>query len=193
MSVQLNHTIVSCRDQQRSAAFLSEILGLPPATRFGHFLVVEADNAVSLDFAESSGEIVAQHYAFLVGEDEFDARLRPHPGLGADVLGGSRQEPARGDQPQRRRPRPVLRRPRRSQVGDHHPPVRQRRLDRRRGNPGSSVLVGDQGSLDEGADLPLNQITRAWLSHSHRGGATAGRGRCGRRPRMGVARSCGTS
>ena len=73
MSVQLNHTIVSCRDQQRAAAFLSEILGLPPATRFGHFLVVEADNAVSLDFAESSAEIVTQHYAFLVGEDEFDA------------------------------------------------------------------------------------------------------------------------
>lgn len=73
MSVQLNHTIVSCRDQQRSAAFLTHILGLPPATRFGHFLVVEADNAVSLDFAESSGEIPAQHYAFLVGEDEFDA------------------------------------------------------------------------------------------------------------------------
>ena len=73
MSVQLNHTIVSCRDQQRSAAFLCEILGLPPATRFGHFLVVEADNAVSLDFAESSGEIAAQHYAFLVSEDEFEA------------------------------------------------------------------------------------------------------------------------
>jgi catechol 2,3-dioxygenase-like lactoylglutathione lyase family enzyme len=73
VSVQLNHTIVSCRDQQRSAAFLCEILGLPPATRFGHFLVVAVDNAVSLDFAESSGEITAQHYAFLVGEDEFDA------------------------------------------------------------------------------------------------------------------------
>jgi catechol 2,3-dioxygenase-like lactoylglutathione lyase family enzyme len=73
VSVQLNHTIVSCRDQQRSAGFLTEILGLPPATRFGHFLVVEVDNAVSLDFADSSGEIAAQHYAFLVGEDEFDA------------------------------------------------------------------------------------------------------------------------
>ena len=73
MSVQLNHTIVSCRDQQRSAAFLTEILGLPPATRFGPFLVVEADNGVSLDFAATSGEITAQHYAFLVGEDEFDA------------------------------------------------------------------------------------------------------------------------
>jgi catechol 2,3-dioxygenase-like lactoylglutathione lyase family enzyme len=73
VSVQLNHTIVSCRDQKRSAAFLSGILGLPPATRFGRFLVVEADNGVSLDFAETSGPITAQHYAFLVGEDDFDA------------------------------------------------------------------------------------------------------------------------
>jgi catechol 2,3-dioxygenase-like lactoylglutathione lyase family enzyme len=73
VSVQLNHTIVSCRDQQRSAAFLAGILGLPPPSRFGPFLVVEADNGVSLDFAETSGEITAQHYAFLVGEEEFDA------------------------------------------------------------------------------------------------------------------------
>src|ERR1700740_2131585 len=73
MSVQLNHTIVSCRDQQRSAAVLTGILCPAPATRFGHFLVVEADNGVSLDFAETSGAITAQHYAFLVGEEEFDA------------------------------------------------------------------------------------------------------------------------
>jgi catechol 2,3-dioxygenase-like lactoylglutathione lyase family enzyme len=73
MNVQLNHTIVACRDQQRSAAFLTEILGLPPATRFGPFLVVQADNGVSLDFSETSEEIKAQHYAFLVGEEEFDA------------------------------------------------------------------------------------------------------------------------
>jgi catechol 2,3-dioxygenase-like lactoylglutathione lyase family enzyme len=73
MSVQLNHTIVSCRDQQRSAGFLTGVLGLPAATRFGHFLVVEADNGVSLDYAETTGEITAQHYAFLVGEEEFDA------------------------------------------------------------------------------------------------------------------------
>jgi len=73
VSVQLNHTIVSCRDQQRSAAFLTGILGLPPATRFGHFLVVEADNGVSLDFAETGRDITSQHYAFLVSEEEFDA------------------------------------------------------------------------------------------------------------------------
>ena len=73
VSVQLNHTIVSCRDRQRSAAFLAGILGLPPATRFGPFLVVEADNGVSLDFSQTSQQIAAQHYAFLVGEEDFDA------------------------------------------------------------------------------------------------------------------------
>jgi catechol 2,3-dioxygenase-like lactoylglutathione lyase family enzyme len=73
MSVQLNHTIVSCRDQQRSAAFLTEILGLPAATRFGHFLVVGTDNGVSLDYSQADGEITPQHYAFLIGDAGFDA------------------------------------------------------------------------------------------------------------------------
>jgi catechol 2,3-dioxygenase-like lactoylglutathione lyase family enzyme len=73
MSVQLNHTIVACRDQQRSAAFLTTILGLPPAERFGPFLVVAADNDVSLDFLPADGDITPQHYAFLVGENDFDA------------------------------------------------------------------------------------------------------------------------
>ena len=71
--MQLNHTIVSCRDQQRSAGFLTGILGFPAPVRFAHFLVVEADNNVSLDFAETQGPITPQHYAFLVGEDDFDA------------------------------------------------------------------------------------------------------------------------
>jgi catechol 2,3-dioxygenase-like lactoylglutathione lyase family enzyme len=73
VSVQLNHTIVWCRGQQRSADFLTGTLGLPPATRFGPFHVVEADNGVSLDFRETSGQIASQHYAFLVGEEDFDA------------------------------------------------------------------------------------------------------------------------
>jgi catechol 2,3-dioxygenase-like lactoylglutathione lyase family enzyme len=73
VSVQLNHTIVSCRDQHRSANFLTGILGLQAPVKFAHFLVVEADNNVSLDFAETTGPITRQHYAFLVGEEEFDA------------------------------------------------------------------------------------------------------------------------
>jgi catechol 2,3-dioxygenase-like lactoylglutathione lyase family enzyme len=79
MSVQLNHTIVWCRDKRRSATFLAEVLDLPQPTRFGPFLVVELANGVSLDFHDTDGEIASQHYAFLIGEEDFDqvfARLR---------------------------------------------------------------------------------------------------------------------
>lgn len=72
MAVQLNHTIVSCRDQQASAAFLADLLGLPPPTRYGPFHVVETSNGVSLDFLTTEGGIHPQHYAFLVSEAEFD-------------------------------------------------------------------------------------------------------------------------
>ena len=73
MAVQLNHHIVWCRDKRRSAAFLTEMLGLPPANPFGPFLVVELDNGVSLDFHDVEGDIRTQHYAFLITEDDFDA------------------------------------------------------------------------------------------------------------------------
>ena len=72
MPVQLNHTIVWCKDQAKSSQFLAEMLGRPAPSRFSHFDVVEVDNAVSLDFAEAEGEIARQHYAFLVSEAEFD-------------------------------------------------------------------------------------------------------------------------
>ena len=73
MSVQLNHTIVKASDKEKSAHFLADILGLPPPTPYGPFLVVDVDNGVSLDFAGDHGRAHPQHYAFLVGEEEFDA------------------------------------------------------------------------------------------------------------------------
>ena len=79
MSVQLNHTIVWCKDQAASAGFITDVLGLPPARRFMHFLVVDLANGVSLDYYQIDEPIRLQHYAFLVGEDEFDSiygRLR---------------------------------------------------------------------------------------------------------------------
>jgi len=72
MTVQLNHTIVRVRDKQESATFLVEMLGLDDPTPYGPFLVVQVDNDVSLDFADDLGPSVPQHYAFLVGESEFD-------------------------------------------------------------------------------------------------------------------------
>jgi catechol 2,3-dioxygenase-like lactoylglutathione lyase family enzyme len=82
MSVQLNHTIVWCRDKERSANFLAGILGLAEPVPFGPFLVIELSNGVSLDFHEAEGTIAAQHYAFLLNEREFDQvfeRIRQGP------------------------------------------------------------------------------------------------------------------
>lgn len=79
MAIDLNHTIVSARDPQASAAFLADMLGLRTPTRFGPFHCVVLDNGVTLDFLHDAGDIAVQHYAFLVGETEFDrvyARIR---------------------------------------------------------------------------------------------------------------------
>ena len=70
MSVRLNHTIVWCHDQEKSATFLTEILGLPPPRRFMGFLVVDLANDVSVDYLPAESEPVAlQHLAFLVSEE----------------------------------------------------------------------------------------------------------------------------
>lgn len=75
MGVELNHTIVWCRDKRLSSAFAARILGLAPPKPFLHFMVVALDNGVSLDFMEKEGEVSRQHYAFLVSEEEFDAAM----------------------------------------------------------------------------------------------------------------------
>ena len=72
MSIELNHTIAWCSDQVRSAQFLTDILGLPAARSFLHFLVVDFANGVSIDYFETTENIAVQHYAFLVTEREFD-------------------------------------------------------------------------------------------------------------------------
>ena len=73
MTVELNHTILHAKDKRESAAFLSDILGLAAPAPFGPFLVVKTANGVSLDFIDDrAGEIISRHFAFLVGEAEFE-------------------------------------------------------------------------------------------------------------------------
>ena len=72
MAVHLNHTIVAARDRHESASFLASILGLAPPQTYGPFAVVHLDNDVSLDFMDDE-DLHPRHYAFLVGEDDFDA------------------------------------------------------------------------------------------------------------------------
>ncbi len=73
MTIAFNHTIVAAKDKQESAAFFTDLFGLPAATPFGHFLVVPLKHGASLDFADTGDDIRPQHYAFLVSEDDFDA------------------------------------------------------------------------------------------------------------------------
>jgi catechol 2,3-dioxygenase-like lactoylglutathione lyase family enzyme len=72
MTIELNHTIVYSRDKRVSSDFLAGLFGLPSPAAWGPFLAVGVANRVTLDFLDADGEIAAQHYCFLVGEDEFD-------------------------------------------------------------------------------------------------------------------------
>jgi catechol 2,3-dioxygenase-like lactoylglutathione lyase family enzyme len=73
MTVRFNHTIVNARDNERSAQFLAEILGLPTPHRWGPFVEVTTADEVALAFINAGGDVGPQHYAFLVSEDDFDA------------------------------------------------------------------------------------------------------------------------
>jgi len=72
MAIQFNHTILYAQDSEASAAFLAEMLGLPAPARWGPFMVVKTDNGTNLDYMDIDGEIARQHYAFLVGDSDFD-------------------------------------------------------------------------------------------------------------------------
>jgi hypothetical protein len=75
MTARLNHTIVAAHDKDLSAVFLAETLGLPAPLSLGPFAVVAVGDHLTLDYVEAEGEIVPQHYAFLVEEAEFDEIL----------------------------------------------------------------------------------------------------------------------
>jgi hypothetical protein len=75
MTAAFNHTIVHSKDKQVSAQFLADILGLDPPTPYGPFVGVTLGNGVTLDFADEFGAPHAQHYAFIVSEQEFDEIL----------------------------------------------------------------------------------------------------------------------
>ena len=72
MAINFNHTIVSAKDSEVSATFLTEILGLPAPRRWGPVPRGHDQQRCQCDFMNADGEIAPQHYAFLVDEKEFD-------------------------------------------------------------------------------------------------------------------------
>ncbi|MEH0467665.1 VOC family protein [Streptomyces sp. B21-097] len=76
VAVQLNHTAVYAHDRRLSAEFIAAVLGLEVGAPFGPFLPVDLGNGVTLDYYEKRDEpIQAQHYAFLVPDEQFDSMI----------------------------------------------------------------------------------------------------------------------
>ncbi|HEY8692650.1 MAG TPA: VOC family protein [Chloroflexota bacterium] len=72
MAIKLNHTIVPAKDKEASARFFAGIFGLSYEGARGHFAPVRINDDLTLDF-DDWDEFEHHHYAFLIGEDEFDA------------------------------------------------------------------------------------------------------------------------
>lgn len=72
MAITLNHTIVPARDKEASARWFARIFGLPYQGPAGHFAPVQVNDTLTLDF-DNRQDFESHHYAFHVGDDEFDA------------------------------------------------------------------------------------------------------------------------
>ena len=71
MTIRLDHTIVPAKDKLVSAEFFAEIFGL--TVEPGYFAQVQVDETLTLDFADETEVGRSLHYAFHVGDAEFDA------------------------------------------------------------------------------------------------------------------------
>jgi catechol 2,3-dioxygenase-like lactoylglutathione lyase family enzyme len=72
MAIVLDHTIVPARDKEASARFFAEIFGLPYEGGAGHFAAVQVNESLTLDF-DTRDNFESHHYAFYIGDEEFDA------------------------------------------------------------------------------------------------------------------------
>lgn len=72
--MKLDHTIVPCADNQQSAEFYAEILGLEYRGPLYHFEAVKVGAGLMMLF-DTSGQFESHHYAFRASRDEYEAAL----------------------------------------------------------------------------------------------------------------------
>jgi catechol 2,3-dioxygenase-like lactoylglutathione lyase family enzyme len=72
MAIILDHTIVPAKDKIRAAGWFAEIFGLTVKPGGGYFAQVQINENLTFDFADDP-EPRSHHYAFHIGEEEFDA------------------------------------------------------------------------------------------------------------------------
>jgi catechol 2,3-dioxygenase-like lactoylglutathione lyase family enzyme len=76
MTIELDHCIVSARDQVASARLLAQLLGVPWAeSGVGPFSPVFVNPGLTLDFITDPGPFPVEHFCFRVTPPEFDAIL----------------------------------------------------------------------------------------------------------------------
>jgi len=76
MVIELDHVIVSARDQRASARRLAELLGVRWAVSgVGPFSPVYVNDGLTLDFIDDDGPFPIQHFCFRVDDKTFDAIL----------------------------------------------------------------------------------------------------------------------
>jgi catechol 2,3-dioxygenase-like lactoylglutathione lyase family enzyme len=77
MSIELDHVIVSARDQRAAAKLLASLLGVRWAeSGIGPFSPVYVNDGLTLDFIDDDTPFPIQHFCFRVSEPEFDAILQ---------------------------------------------------------------------------------------------------------------------
>src|SRR5262245_48601542 len=72
MAITLDHTIVPAKDNEASARFFADIMGLHFEGSDRHFAPVRVNDTLTLDFCNAE-TFEGHHLAFHVGEEEFDA------------------------------------------------------------------------------------------------------------------------
>jgi len=78
MPIELDHVIVSARNQRASAERLASLLGVPwSESGAGPFSPVYVNAGLTLDFIDdSSSQLPVQHFCFRVDDKTFDAILQ---------------------------------------------------------------------------------------------------------------------
>lgn len=76
MTIELDHVIVSSRDQVAAARQLAELLGVTWAeSGVGPFSPVFVNGGLTIDFIQTDEAFPIEHFCFRVSPDEFDAIL----------------------------------------------------------------------------------------------------------------------
>jgi hypothetical protein len=76
VAIELDHVIVSAKNQVVSAKRLANLLGVRSAeSGAGSFSPVYVNDGLTLDFIDDDGPFPVQHFCFRVDEKDFDAIL----------------------------------------------------------------------------------------------------------------------